>query len=194
MKFTTRLAMGTDHSRMIQLDILRGVAILLVIFAHTIPPETSSWQSVFRYLQILGTTGVDLFFVLSGFLVGGLLFKELLTKSHLDVRRFLIRRGFRIFPSYVVFLTFVFLLLLLHKSFTDSIRELLPNLIHLQNYLGSPREHTWSLAVEEHFYLVLPFLLLLLTVRQKSKLTSIPAVPFISIALIVLCALFRLST
>ena len=192
IKFTKRLAIGTDHSRMIQLDILRGVAILLVIFAHTTPAETSFWQFTSRCLKILLPTGVDLFFVLSGFLVGGLLFKELLTKNHLDVRRFLIRRGFRIFPSYVVFLAFVFLLLLRQNSLTDSFWALMPNFVHLQNYLGSPRNHTWSLAVEEHFYLVLPFLLLSLTVRQKSKLTSIPAVPFISIALIVLCALFRL--
>ncbi len=192
MKFTTRLTIGTDHSRMIQLDILRGVAILLVIFAHTIPPETSSWQFASRCLKLLLPTGVDLFFVLSGFLVGGLLFKELLTKRHLDVRRFLIRRSFRIFPSYIVFIAFVFLLLAFHSSLTNSFRALMPNFLHLQNYLGSPRGHTWSLAVEEHFYLFLPFLLLWLTSRKKPISASLDFVPFISLGLIVLCALFRL--
>ena len=55
-----------------------------------------------------GWTGVDLFFVLSGFLVGGLLFRELRQQSGLDVRRFIIRRGFKIWPSYLVFLAAIF--------------------------------------------------------------------------------------
>lgn len=66
----------------------------------------------------------------------------------------------------------------------------LPNFLHLQNYLGSPRLHTWSLAVEEHFYLALPFVLWLTTLRQVRRggpLESIPAIPIIACGLIVLC-------
>ena len=79
-----------------------------------------------------------------------------------------------------------------HRSFAGSGWALLPNLLHVQNYFSSPREHTWSLAVEEHFYLALPLLLFLLTSRQTSKFTFIPALPFIAISLFILCAVFRL--
>ena len=196
MKIGNGFSMERDRTRMIQLDILRGVAILLVLFTHNLvgPQDSGSLQPVLNYLRHLGPTGVDLFFVLSGFLVGGLLFKELRDTGHLDVGRFLIRRGFKIWPSYFVFIGFVFLWLFFidHESLFGSVRALLPNLFHVQNYFGSPREHTWSLAVEEHFYLALPFLLLLLTSRQTSKFTSIPALPYIAVSLFILCALFRI--
>ena len=79
MRFSKSFSVERDGSRMIQLDILRGVAILLVLFTHNIvkPQDSGSWQPVLTYLRYLGPSGVDLFFVLSGFLIGGLLFKEL---------------------------------------------------------------------------------------------------------------------
>ncbi len=195
-KFSILSLPELKSSRMIQLDILRGVAIVLVLFTHTVLPTTESGflKPVLSYLIYLGPTGVDLFFVLSGFLVGGLLLKEIHDKNNLDVRRFLIRRGFKIFPSYFVYLLFVFffLLFLNHLSFTDSLLALMPNFVHLQNYLGSTREHTWSLAVEEHFYLILPFLLLWLVTHREDKIKSIRVLPFICLSLFIICALLRL--
>jgi peptidoglycan/LPS O-acetylase OafA/YrhL len=186
---------GTGGSRVLQLDLLRGVAILLVLFAHSgRPPEDAGWWGpVVRYLQFLGPTGVDLFFVLSGFLIGGLLYAEIRRTGRLDVRRFLIRRGFRIWPLYFAFLAFVAVRMLLEGEGPAAVaRGMMPNLLHLQNYLGSPREHTWSLAVEEHFYLVLPFLLLLLS-RRRSPGVASPASPAALVAIVlVLCALLRL--
>lgn len=186
---------GAERSRVLQLDLLRGVAILLVLFAHSaLPPEDAGWwRPIVWYLHFLGPTGVDLFFVLSGFLIGGLLFAEIRRTGRLDVRRFLIRRGFRIWPLYFAFLAFVFLRLLLEtEGPVAAARELVPNLLHLQNYLGSPREHTWSLAVEEHFYLVLPFLLLLLA-RRRGLGGAGPASPVRPVAFVlVLCAVLRL--
>lgn len=197
-KFSIFRLTESNSSRMIQLDILRGIAIVLVIFAHSVLPtkESGFLSPVLGYLQYLGPTGVDLFFVLSGFLVGGLLLKEVHDKNHLDVRRFLIRRGFKIFPSYFVFLFFVFFILIFlnHLSFTESFLALMPNFVHLQNYLGSPREHTWSLAVEEHFYLILPFLVLLLTMRRETKIKTISLLPFICLSVFIICALLRLYT
>ncbi len=195
MKIGNWFSIERDRTRMIQLDLLRGVAILLVLFTHNLvgPKDSGSLQPALSYLRHLGPTGVDLFFVLSGFLVGGLLFKELRDTGHLDVGRFLIRRGFKIWPSYFVFIGFVFLWLIFidRDSLFSSVRALLPNLLHVQNYFGSPRAHTWSLAVEEHFYLALPFLLLLLTSRKGSKFTSIPALPYVAASIFILCALFR---
>jgi peptidoglycan/LPS O-acetylase OafA/YrhL len=180
---------------MIQLDILRGIAILLVLFTHAViqPDEAGSWRPVLSYLRYLGPSGVDLFFVLSGFLVGGLLLKEFHDKGQLDVRRFLIRRGFKIWPPYFVFLAAVFLWLTLieHQSGGHSLRRLLPNLLHLQNYLGSPREHTWSLAVEEHFYVALPLLLLALTGSRARKTGSIALLPAVAVTVGLMCATAR---
>lgn len=186
-----------DSSRVVQLDVLRGIAILLVLFTHAVvgPDESGSWRPVLQYLHYLGPTGVDLFFVLSGFLVGGLLLKEFRAHGRIDVRRFLIRRGFKIWPPYFVFLAAVFawIWLIESRSGTESIRRLLPNLIHLQNYFGSPREHTWSLAVEEHFYLALPLLLVALLRFSKAGRDSIHLLPAIALTACVLCAVARFS-
>lgn len=194
--YTPTPAVGTG-SRLPQLDLLRGVAILLVLFTHaTIQPEAAgSWRRPLSYFRYLGPSGVDLFFVLSGFLVGGLLLQELRRTGRIDARRFLIRRGFKIWPPYFVFLAFVYLWLgfVDHQGILGSARRLLPNLVHLQNYLGSPRGHTWSLAVEEHFYVALPFALLLMLGRRRATgVRSIRALPYVAASLIVVCALLRL--
>src|SRR5580658_8107142 len=100
---------ATKTGRVLSLDVLRGVAILLVIGRHHfINPRDAGLLFVpaavwHRY----GWTGVDLFFVLSGFLVGGLLLKETLERGELHVPRFLVRREFKIWPSYYVFLIWV---------------------------------------------------------------------------------------
>lgn len=153
---------ANSRDRQPQLDVLRGAAIILVLLAH--PPMKLDQHDIIvpaaLFCQGIGWTGVDLFFVLSGFLVGGLLFKEIRRHSRLDVGRFLIRRGFKIWPSYFVYLAVVFL-----KALVLGIPLItfLPLLIHLQNYIPPDSViavHTWSLAVEEHFYLLLPLALL----------------------------------
>ncbi len=102
-----------------------------------------------------GWAGVDIFFVLSGFLVGGLLMREWRQTRTIDARRFLIRRSFKIWPQYYVFLLVT--LLTRHHSFHD----LLGNFLNLQNYTSGGIPHTWSLAVEEHAYLLLTAALVL---------------------------------
>jgi peptidoglycan/LPS O-acetylase OafA/YrhL len=140
-----RLIPARDRGRLVPLDALRGVAILLVLFTHTTvqPDEAGVLRPALAYLRYLGPSGVDLFFVLSGFLVGGLLLREVQETGRLDVRRFLIRRGFKIWPSYFAFLAFVGVWAVAVEG--NSIRQgawrLAPNVLHLQNYLGSPREH-----------------------------------------------------
>jgi peptidoglycan/LPS O-acetylase OafA/YrhL len=80
----------------------------------------------------------------------------------IDITRFLVRRGLKIYPAYFVFLAYLLTMPILKA--TDSLSTLLSdywaNFIFLQNYLYTDAGHTWSLAVEEHFYLTLPFLLL----------------------------------
>src|SRR5215469_6695095 len=81
--------------RIPQLDILRAIAVLLVIGNHV------TWSPV---LVRFGWTGVDLFFCLSGFLVSGLLFRDYRRYGTLHWKRFLIRRGFKIYPGYYALL------------------------------------------------------------------------------------------
>ncbi len=169
--------------RLLQLDTLRGVAILLVLGNHApVPPQAAGCFEPFAAAwQRFGWVGVDLFFVLSGFLIGGLLFKELQTRAHLDLRRFLIRRCFKIWPSYYLCVCAGLLLTLVrtHGKMGTSLLIMWPNFVHIQNYCMGERPilHTWSLAVEEHFYLALPFCLWLLTrkhLKDKMRLSALP--------------------
>jgi peptidoglycan/LPS O-acetylase OafA/YrhL len=108
-----------------------------------------------------GWTGVDLFFVLSGFLVGGLMMREWKATGGVEIGRFLKRRAFKIWPSYYLFLAVV---TVLHVR---PLREFFwQNLLNVQNYVPSSLSHTWSLAVEEQFYLGMAALLGLWTWRK----------------------------
>jgi peptidoglycan/LPS O-acetylase OafA/YrhL len=177
--------------RIAQLDFLRGIAILLVLFMHTlIQPESAGiFRPVSAALVHFGWSGVDLFFVLSGFLVGGLLLKEIRLRGSLDVKRFLIRRGLKIWPGYFALLLFAFAIEVRHTGTHATIRKILPNLLHLQNYLGTIRGHTWSLAVEEHFYLLLPLLLIFLLATGRK---TISALPVIAAVVAVICLSLRI--
>jgi peptidoglycan/LPS O-acetylase OafA/YrhL len=186
--------MVAERKRVIQLDILRAVAILLVLFRHgpISPREAGHMEGFVRAGACLGWAGVDLFFVLSGFLIGGLLFQEIKTYGSLDVRRFLVRRAFKIWPTYFVYLVVVFfwgVYVTQEGSAAQMARSLIPNVLHVQNYFGSPRIHTWSLAVEEHFYLVLPFLLAWLMSGRKLHL-----VPAVALSLLVVEPALRVVT
>ena len=153
------------------LDMIRGVAICMVVLAHIIMPAppiiTNFLDTAFQFLRIFtrviktgGWTGVDLFFVLSGFLVSGLLFKEYAKNNTLNIPRFLIRRGFKIYPAFFFFLTVTFVFDVLfaaaYKQLLSPLSGYITDAFFIHNYLGGRWSHTWSLDVEEHFYLLLP--------------------------------------
>ncbi len=153
-----------SSGREIELDFVRGLAILMVLDFHA----PIAWMSYpLRRLGFpnFGWAGVSVFFVLSGFLVGGLLVKEWRVSQRIDSRRFLIRRGFKIWPQYYVFLGLM--LLLRHRTLHD----LWGNLLNIQNYVGGI-PHTWSLAVEEHAYLLL-VLCLALAARWRWRVRTL---------------------
>lgn len=182
-------------ARLIQLDFLRGVAILLVLMYHggaLLPIDRSgAARPVAEFIERFGWTGVDLFFVLSGYLIGGLLFKELKRTGTLDVRRFIVRRGLKIWPSYYLLLGWlIFQEYRSQHALKATLVSLVPNLLHIQNYASIPSEliFTWSLAVEEHFYLALPLLLLFLSSRPKRH---VHLFPWIAGILAVVCPLLR---
>jgi peptidoglycan/LPS O-acetylase OafA/YrhL len=156
------------------LDIFRGVAVILVMFNHiyiidpvaVTNPIIQGIREVISYLFTGGWVGVDLFFVLSGFLISGLLFKEYEATASFKPTRFLIRRGFKLYPSFICFLaiTFCFEALYYPRSSADFPRYLdyLKDLFFMHNYAGGRWSHTWSLAVEEHFYILLSIYFLVL--------------------------------
>jgi peptidoglycan/LPS O-acetylase OafA/YrhL len=157
------------------LDVLRGVAVLLVIANHY-PYYT---------LAKVGWIGVDLFFVLSGFLISGLLYTELLSQGSISLGRFFVRRGLKIYPAFYFFLGLTALM-------SPGIRHsghLLTEAFFLQSYLPRVWGHTWSLAIEEHFYIMLPLLLIVL--NRRNWLRYIPA---ISVSLILGCLAMRIGT
>jgi peptidoglycan/LPS O-acetylase OafA/YrhL len=141
----------------------------------------------FKYWSRFGWVGVDLFFVLSGFLISGLLFKQWIRTGRLEVRRFLIRRGFKIYPGFYVLLLLTWLWLP-----PDPLRpSFAVDAFFLQGYFDSVWEHGWSLAVEEHFYLLLPVLLIALSWRKVKDPFSL--IPPISAALFAICLWLRIS-
>src|SRR5262245_57275931 len=176
-------------SRLVGLDVLRAVAVLLVLGHHppTGRPSSDEPSALFLWWHV-GWIGVDLFFVLSGFLIGGLLFEEAKKTGDICLRRFWVRRAFKILPPYFVFLAVVALLWLFDGQ--PSVFDCWPNLLHAQNYLGTADFsvwHTWSLAVEEHFYLLLPLVLLFLGSARRHWL------PILFVFVAIECLVLRLG-
>jgi peptidoglycan/LPS O-acetylase OafA/YrhL len=168
-------------TRRIELDFLRGIAILLVMGAHFRAPvsgvEVLDW--ITHTIKMVGGVGVNLFFSLSGFLVGGLLLKELKSTGEVNASRFLIRRALKIWPA-LYFLLLVHFLIGHHPS--ES--YLWQNIFHVQNYFGTSIKQTWSLAVEEHFYLFLAFFISFQAKSSPKKLLiNLLIIAFISVIL-----------
>jgi peptidoglycan/LPS O-acetylase OafA/YrhL len=180
---------GMVREKIPQLDALRGIAILLVI-AHnaTLHYGTTS------YLHPLfdrGWMGVDLFFVLSGFLISGILLDTKESPNYF--KNFYARRVLRIWPLYYCLLAFMFVVLP-HASASQGVAIFAKSSpwwaypFFLQNFLlplstdaAGPLGVTWSLAIEEQFYLVWPIIVRFLSKRQVAILAmvEIAASPFL---------------
>jgi len=156
-----------EKEKFIGLDHLRAVAILLVLVYHYRMFDHPGWIDIIGWI---GWTGVDLFFVLSGFLISNQLLREIREHQTISLKSFFTKRFFRIIPPYVFTLSLYFCF----PAFRE--REALPPLWKFlsftQNYgldviNQGTFSHAWSLCIEEQFYLALPILLLLL-IRLKS--------------------------
>jgi peptidoglycan/LPS O-acetylase OafA/YrhL len=151
--------------RRLDLDVVRGVAIVLALGWHFSPGP--SGNAVLDALQwpgrVFGWAGVDLFFVLSGFLLGQLVLKEQARTGRFDGLRFTARRGLKLWPALYVFLA---VQALVGPEPWQS--YLWQNALHVQNYAGTSLTHLWSLAVEEHFYLALAVVFPLLARRRAA--------------------------
>lgn len=159
-----------QNHRLLCLDVLRAAAMFLVLFSHASSPPREMWEPLRKGIVLLdhvGWIGVDLFFVLSGFLVSGLLFREHIKTGRFRIANFYIRRGFKIYPA-LYFLVLVSILIQTNVfGRPPPLRDIAGDLLFLQNYVGAVWGHTWSLAVEEHFYLLLPPVLLLFVISAR---------------------------
>ena len=154
--------MERSSTRIPSLDGLRTISIALVIVGHFLHV-----LGVGEFSN-LGNLGVRVFFVISGFLITGILVKEVEKTSTIDLLKFYFRRSMRIFPPYYFYL-FVILIGGLAGSIFIRTESILLASFYSTNYINPSNwlvSHTWSLAVEEQFYLILPGLLFLLGIRR----------------------------
>jgi peptidoglycan/LPS O-acetylase OafA/YrhL len=178
--------------RSLPLDILRALAVILVLGRHMIPSPSALSAPlgvVTRAWARGGWAGVDLFFVLSGFLVGGLLLAEYEKNSTIALGRFLIRRGLRIIPPLWLFLAVTVAFGYFYQLHLP-VRNILTEFFFLQNYRAGIWGHTWSLAVEAHFYVVVTFIVVLLARDRAGR--GFAVLPLLSLVLAVGCLALRL--
>lgn len=170
-----------------ELDGFRGISILLVLVHHFYYPMLSG-----------GFLGVDMFFVLSGFLITSLLLEEWQKSHSINLKNFYIRRLFRLMPAviFIIALLGIYALFFLdNKSAEKTFQGIWLTLTYASNWYyafhpssaNNPLGVTWSLAIEEQFYLIFP-LILLLVLRLKLGYRQIIAA---LILLIIAIALHR---
>lgn len=143
---------NTTQKRILGLDIVRVIAILSVLFSHISGLILINNTTILAILYLLGVSGVELFFVLSGFLIGNILMREY--NNDFKIGRFWVRRWMRTLPVYFAVLILYFIFVKFDYRY----------LIFTQNFI-SPHpgmfDVAWSLSVEEWFYLCVPITLLI---------------------------------
>lgn len=152
-----------DQKHFTHLDGLRFICIVMVLWHHYSPIEKSTAQLFAR-----GFLGVDFFFVLSGFLITTLLLRETETYGQFSMKNFYIRRAIRIIPVYYFVVTIICLYYIVLQGRTEYLTIAPYYYLFLSNFLIDDiplLSITWSLSVEEQYYLLWPLLLMLLPAR-----------------------------
>ncbi len=160
-----------------ELDLVRAVAIALVLMRHFSDLFMKGGDGALASVFSRGWHGVDLFFALSGFLIGGQIIEEC-RRGDFSFRRFFIKRSLRILPPYF-FAIAVFVAYFSYRSgfliIEDGrvLSDLLAHAFYLQDYVTSSRMMYngiyWSLAVEEKFYIILPAVIFLVSLVKKGE-------------------------
>jgi peptidoglycan/LPS O-acetylase OafA/YrhL len=159
---------AVSSTRLAGLDLLRAAAILLVLMSHY--NGFVNQGPVFGFIGEIGWAGVDLFFVLSGYLIGNQLLAPAARGESLSLKTFFARRLLRTLPNYYVVLA-VYLLLPHSPIWGKTMAPVWRYLTFTQNFglrYGETFTHSWSLCIEEQFYLVLPLAVLALVRRSGS--------------------------
>lgn len=158
----------TSDGRIPSLDGLRAISISLVLVAHLAGTRNFPLSESVGNFWGLGEFGVRVFFVISGFLITGILLDELHASGQISLRRFYFRRTLRIFPPYFVLLAALFAAAA-YGTLTLSPHDVAHTVTYTSNYYAARSwyvGHTWSLSVEEQFYLLWPAVLLLVGPRK----------------------------
>ena len=175
-----------------EIDVLRAVAVLAVVFYH----------AKFQFYNIEffegGYLGVDIFFVISGYLISRNLFKEYINTNSINFKSFYLRRVKRLAPIFFTVITIFYFVAFIYYSpwgFLNFSKSVISSIFFLSNYYFSqistvygsedslyiPFLHTWSLSVEEQFYLIFPTLFFLIfKFRKKNILVITCIIIFIS--------------
>ncbi len=169
------------NNRIPSLDGLRTISVLFVVTSHFL--YTLGYGDAWN----LGILGVKFFFVISGFLITGLLLKEIDKNSTINLGKFYFRRTLRIFPPYYFYLLVMFVAVKFGVVPSISKESFISPVTYTSNYF-EPNTwnllHTWSLSVEEQFYLIFPFVLIFFGRRKIVWLLG---------GLIFLCPFLRLT-
>jgi peptidoglycan/LPS O-acetylase OafA/YrhL len=176
----------TVSGRIQELDGVRGIAVLLVVVYHAVLYNPGSSENLIAAMRPYGHAGVDLFFVLSGFLITGILLNAKGRPAYF--RNFYAKRALRIWPLYylLLFVTFAIVPVLAHyanlatgENANIQSRSAVAYILLLQNLWyplpTSPTllSMTWSLAIEEQFYIVWPWLVLLFNRKRLAYLLGL---------------------
>jgi peptidoglycan/LPS O-acetylase OafA/YrhL len=168
------------------LDGLRGISILLVIVVHLHLLATNT-----TWLLPGGFLGVDIFFVLSGFLITSILLNEYESTGHIELLRFYTRRALRLIPALVVVLLFSFLVgtVLGFDRIGLTPLRVAATLGYVTNWLRTLESwdvwflaHCWSLAIEEQFYLLWPLVLMILLKKSSHQRVIVVLVVLIGLS------------
>jgi peptidoglycan/LPS O-acetylase OafA/YrhL len=153
-------------SRIPSLDGARAISIIFVVTAHLATSGTFPFAQRLWRLDV-GNLGVRVFFVISGFLITSLLIEESARTGDISLRNFYLRRFFRIVPAYWLFLLTV-ATLVPTGTVSATYPDILKATLYVSNYAipGFAVGHTWSLSVEEQFYLLWPLALIALGIRR----------------------------
>ena len=147
--------------RIPSLDGLRAIAVILVVLAHAHQTRGFPDIPVLHAVAHRGRIGVEVFFVISGFLITTLMFRELDRRGRLSIGAFYLRRVLRIVPAYLCLLAVVAALQAAgHAHLTR--RDWIAAATYTVNFLRKPAweiGHAWSLSIEEHFYLMWPLVI-----------------------------------
>lgn len=152
-----------QKGRLPSLDGLRAIAVALVLLAHAHRTDGFPASSVLASIGGIGAIGVDVFFVISGFLITTLMLREKAATGIVHIGGFYWRRVLRILPAYVVLLAVVAAMQWLGYASLQT-RDWVGALTYTVNFLRHPAwevGHAWSLSIEEHFYLLWPLLMTL---------------------------------